>query len=176
MKRPSENEVRLVWRILTWIGIINQLSDARASRALQAFKLPFPQFVILNHFSHRPEEAKTVSGIASALQQPQPGVTKTVQKLIGRRYVRAVPSPGDGRSKQLFVTQKGLEAQASAIQALVPVYRDLFEPWSESEMEDLAGKLDRLKVWLDTKGRVSVNAEPAAPRVRTVSSLRSGQP
>jgi DNA-binding MarR family transcriptional regulator len=153
MKRPSENEVRLVWRIMTWIGIINQLSDARATRALAAFKLPFPQFVILNHFSHRPEEARTVSGVASAMQQPQPGVSKTVQKLIARRFVRAAPAPGDGRSKQLFITAKGLEAHASAIQALVPVYRDMFEPWSESEMEELAAKLDRLKVWLDTKGR-----------------------
>jgi len=42
---------------------------------------------------------------------------------------------------------KGLPA------ALVPVFRDLFEPWSEAEMNDLIGELDRLKVWLDTKGR-----------------------
>ena len=153
MNRPTEIEVRLVWRILSWIGIINQLSDARTARALAAVRLPFPQFVLLNHFAFRPQEARTVGGIASAMQQPQPGITKTVQKLIDRRYVRAVPSPSDKRSKRLFITPKGLEAHESAIQTLVPVYRDLFVSWTESDMNDLLARLDPLKVWLDTKGR-----------------------
>jgi DNA-binding MarR family transcriptional regulator len=153
MNRPTENEIRLVWRILSWIGMIEQLSNARASRALAAIDLPFSQFVILNHFSWRPDEAKTVTSIASALQQPQPGITKTVQKLIARRFLRARPSARDGRSKELFVAPKGIEIHRKAIQTLVPVYSDLFEPWTEGEMEDLLAKLDRLKVWLDTKGR-----------------------
>ena len=153
MNRPTENEVRLVWRILSWIGIINQLSDARTARALTAIKLPYPQFVLLNHFAFRPNEARTVGGIASAMQQPQPGITKTVKKLIERRYVRAVPSPSDKRSKRLFITPKGLEMHESAIQTLVPVYRDVFALWSEADMTDLLARLDPLKVWLDSKGR-----------------------
>lgn len=151
--RPTENEVRLGWRILSWIGMIEHLSTARASRALAAIGLPFPQFVILNHFSWRPEEAKTVTAIAAALQQPQPGVTKSVQKMIARRLLRARASARDGRSKELFPTAKGLDMHAKAIKTLVPVYREMFEPWTESEMADLLAKLDRLKVWLDTKGR-----------------------
>ena len=86
-------------RIFNWIGIINQLSTTRISRALPPLKLPFPQFVLLIHFSHRPEEAKTVTGVAAAMQQPQPGITKTIQKMLARKLLRAAPAPGDARSK-----------------------------------------------------------------------------
>ena len=153
MARPGESQVLLGSKILTWIGIINQLAQARSTRALAALKLPYPQFLLLNHFSHRPEEAKTVTGVATAMQQPQPGITKTVQKLIARKYLRATAVPNDGRSKLLYLTPKGLETYGRAIAALVPVFRDLYEPWSEAEMNDLIAKLDRLKVGLDTKGR-----------------------
>jgi len=153
MARPTESEIRLGSRVLTWIGIINQLAEARSTRALTVLKLPYPQFVLLNHFSHRPHEPQTVTGVAAAMQQPQPGITKTIQKLIARKYLRAAPAPADGRSRLLYITPKGLETYSRAIASLVPVFRDLFEPWSEAELGDLLAKLDRLKVWLDTKGR-----------------------
>lgn len=153
MNRPTEHEVRLAWRILSWVGMIEHLSRTRASRALEAIGLPFPQFVVLNHFQWRPGEPQTVSRIAGALQQPQPGITKTVQKVIARRFVRARTSPSDGRSKELFITPKGLEAHGKALEGLVPAYRDLFAGWNPAEMEDLFAKLDRLKSWLDTTGR-----------------------
>jgi len=153
VNRPTEDEVRLAWRILSWIGMIEHLSRTRASRGLAAVGLPFAQFVVLNHLQWRPNETQTVSRIAVALQQPQPGVTKTVQKLIAKKYVRARPSPDDARSKELFITPKGIEVHRKALHSLVPSYQDLFASWSEVEMEDLFQKLDRLKGWLDTKGR-----------------------
>jgi DNA-binding MarR family transcriptional regulator len=153
MARVSETQALLGWRIFNWIGIINQLSTARASRTLAELKLPFPQFIILNHFSHRPQEAKTVTGVASAMQQPQPGVTKTIQKMVARKFLRSDPAPGDGRSKLLTITPKGLEIQARAIAAFVPRFSEAFAGWDDEEMEQLAKQLDRLKVWMDTKGR-----------------------
>ena len=153
MAKVSETQALLGWRIFNWVGIINQLATARASRTLGELKLPFPQFIILNHFSHHPLEAKTVTGVASAMQQPQPGVTKTIQKMIARKFLRADPAPGDGRSKLLTITPKGLEIQARAIAAFVPRFSEVFSGWEDQEMEDFARQLDRLKVWLDTKGR-----------------------
>ena len=153
MSKITETQALLGWRIFNWIGIINQLSTARASRTLAELKLPFPQFIILNHFSHQPQDSKTVSSVASAMQQPQPGVTKTIQKMIARKLLRADPAPGDGRSKLLTITPKGLEIQARAIAAFVPRFAEVFSGWEDSEMENLASQLDRLKVWMDTKGR-----------------------
>ncbi|MEQ1863957.1 MAG: MarR family winged helix-turn-helix transcriptional regulator [Micropepsaceae bacterium] len=153
MARITETQAQLGWRIFNWIGIINQLSTARASRTLAELKLPFPQFIILNHFSHRPQEAKTVTGVASAMQQPQPGVTKTIQKMVARKLLRVDAAPGDGRSKLLTITPKGLEIQARAIAAFVPRFSEAFAGWEDVEMEQLAKQLDRLKLWMDSKGR-----------------------
>ena len=154
MARNTESDIRLGVKILTWIGIIDQLSTTRVTRALKPLKLPYPQFGLLVHFSRRPpEEAQTVMRVAAAMQQPQPGVTKTVQKMVAKKLLRVAPSPGDARSKLLYLTPKGVETHGKALGALVPVFRELFEPWSETEMSDLIEQLDRLKVWLDTKGR-----------------------
>lgn len=151
--RPTEAQAALGWRIFNWIGIIDQLATTRAAKALDELKLPFPQFVMLNHFSHRPNEAKTVTGVASALQQPQPGVTKTIQKMVARKLLKADPAPGDGRSKLITITPKGLETHARAIAAFVPQFAEVFSGWDDAEMETLMRQLDRLKVWMDTKGR-----------------------
>ena len=151
--RPTEAQAALGWRIFNWIGIIDQLAQNRATRALDELKLPFPQFVMLNHFSHRPNEAKTVTGVASALQQPQPGVTKTIQKMVARKLLKADPAPGDGRSKLIMITPKGLETHARAVAAFVPQFAEVFSGWDDAEMETLMRQLDRLKVWMDTKGR-----------------------
>lgn len=153
MARITEAQAQLGWRIFNWIGIIDQLATTRASRTLGELKLPFPQFVMLNHFSHRPQEAKTVTSVAAALQQPQPGVTKTVQKLIARKLIKVDPAPGDARSKLLTITPKGLELHARAVAAFVPRFADVYSGWDDAEMADLFAKLDRLKIWLDTKGR-----------------------
>ena len=151
--RPTEAQAALGWRIFNWIGIIDQLAQTRAGRALDELKLPFPQFIMLNHFSHRPNEPKTVTGVASAMQQPQPGVTKTIQKMVARKLLKADPAPGDGRSKLLTITPKGLEIPARAIAAFVPQFAEVFSGWDDAEMEVLAKQLDRLKIWMDTKGR-----------------------
>jgi DNA-binding MarR family transcriptional regulator len=153
MGRPTEAQALLGWRIFNWIGIIDQLATARAERTLAELKLPFPQFVMLNHFSHRPQEAKTVTSVASALQQPQPGVTKTIQKLVARKFLKSDPAPGDARSKLLTITPKGLEIHQRAITAFVPRFAEAFQGWEEKEMEDLVRHLDRLKIWMDSKGR-----------------------
>jgi len=153
MAKPTEAQAFLGWRIFNWIGIIDQLATTRATRTLNELKLPFPQFVMLNHFSHRPQEAKTVTSIASALQQPQPGVTKTVQKMLARKLLRADPAPDDARSKLITVTPKGLELHARAVAAFAPRFAEVYSGWDDAEMAELFAKLDRLKVWLDTKGR-----------------------
>lgn len=151
--RPTEAQALLGWRIFNWIGIIDQLATTRATRTLAELKLPMPQFVMLNHFSHRPGEAKTVTSIASALQQPQPGVTKTVQKMIARKLLKADPAPDDARSRLLTITPKGIDLHQRAIAAFVPQFAEVYAGWSDAEMADLFAKLDRLKVWMDSKGR-----------------------
>ena len=135
--------------ILTWVGIINQLTTTQANRLLANTELPFTQFIMLNHFSHQPDEGKTVSGIARAMQQPQPGTTKTVQKLLAKGFLNTAPNPADGRSQQLFLTDSGHAAHAAAIGRLAPGFASAFADWNDEDMMALFALLDRLKSYLD---------------------------
>jgi DNA-binding MarR family transcriptional regulator len=80
-------------------------------------------------------------------------VTKTVQKLLGRKFLKAEPDPSDKRSKLLTITPKGLEIHQRAVVAFVPRFAESFDGWDEAEMQGFFQQLDRLKVWLDSKGR-----------------------
>lgn len=143
-------EPPLSFRTVNWIGIIDQLASTEANRALKPLGLQMPQFVLLNHFSHRPDEARTVTGVARALQQPQPGVTKTVQKLVARGWLRERANVGDGRSKLLALTPAGLAKHRAAITALMPGLARAFADWPEKDQRTLFALLDRLKRWFDS--------------------------
>ena len=156
MQAPSPPDVaRLGYDILTFVGIIEHLARTRASRGLKAAGVSFPQFVLLNHFVRRPaEEAKTVSSVARAMQQPQPGITKTIQKMIAQGLLRVIPATHDRRVKLLMLTPKGQRAHQKALEQLAPLFAPAFEEWAPQELTTLAQHLLRLKEWLDTKGRL----------------------
>lgn len=142
----------LPFRIVNWIGIIDQLASSAANRLLAPLDLPLPQFTMLNHFSHRPgaeSGGHTIMMLARALQQPQPGVTKTAQKLVDKGFLAERANPRDGRSKLLQMTAKGMAAHQAAIAALMPELARAFAGWSTGDMQRLFADLDRLKLWLD---------------------------
>ncbi|WP_288904172.1 MarR family transcriptional regulator [uncultured Sneathiella sp.] len=144
MELPSSD-----FRIVNWIGIISQLTDTKMRQLLDGTDVPPPQFILLNHFTHQPDEGRTVSGIAWALQQPQPGITKTVAKMLKKGFLRAEDNPADGRSKILYITKSGTQAHAKAKERLEIAFADTFEGWREWEKKDFFGFLDRLKTSLD---------------------------
>jgi DNA-binding MarR family transcriptional regulator len=142
-------ETPLSFRIVNWIGIIDQLASTEAGRVLRPLDVPLPQFILLNHFSHRPDEPRTVTTIARALQQPQPGVTKTVQKMVSRGWLKEQASGEDGRSKVLWLTAAGKAKHRGALAALMPGLDAAFAGWPETDRRRLFELLDRLKVWFD---------------------------
>jgi DNA-binding MarR family transcriptional regulator len=154
LKPPTHIETRLAYDILTYVGIIEHLTRTRAEKGLRGSGVTFPQFVMLNHFRRRPaDEPKTVTSIARAMQQPQPGVTKTLQKMLAQGLLKAADAPGDGRSRLLSLTAKGNKAHEKALAVLSDQFRAAFADWREDEMADLFRHLARLKGWMDTEGR-----------------------
>jgi DNA-binding MarR family transcriptional regulator len=154
LKPPGAIEARLGYDILTYVGIIEHLTRTRAEKALRGTGITFPQFVLLNHFRRRPpEEPKTVTSVARAMQQPQPGITKTLQKMITLGLIKSVSAPGDGRSKLLQLTPKGVKAHEKALAILGDHFRAAFAEWNEADLTSLFGHLSRLKAWMDTEGR-----------------------
>jgi DNA-binding MarR family transcriptional regulator len=147
-RRPRSGE-DLRFRVLNWIGIIDQLSTTLANRLLADTDLPLPQFILLNHMNHHPERTQTVGEIARAFQQPQPGITKTVRKLVDKGFIAEAPNPADGRSKLLTRTAAGERAYGAARERLARHAGGLFDDWSEPELDALFAGLDRLKQRLD---------------------------
>lgn len=137
------------FRLVNWIGIIDQLATTKANQVLADLDLPMHRFVMLNHFSHRPDEPRTVSAVARAMQQNQPAVSKTANALVAAGLLRWAPNPEDGRSKLLHLTEAGRAAHWEAIQRLMPFLEGAFDGWTETELTDFFGYLDRLKQYLD---------------------------
>lgn len=137
------------FKIMTWIGIIDQLATTQMRHFLEGTDVPPPQFSLLNHFSHRPKEGKTVTKIAWAMQQPQPGITKTIAKMVRKGFLVEEPNPEDGRSKILFVSEKGLIAHGKARNRLLTAMDGMFDDWKQSEKKDFFNYLDRLKIFFD---------------------------
>lgn len=137
------------FRILTWIGIIEQLTRSAADRSLKAVNLTYPEFSLLIHFSHGHPPEKTVTGIAADMQMLQPAVTKIVQKLAAKGLLKASVNATDGRSRVLTLTAKGGQALQRALGVIAPALGPAFDGWSEGDYARLFGDLDRLKVTLD---------------------------
>ncbi len=142
-------EPPLSFRIVNWIGIIDQLASTEANRVLKPLGLGMAQFILLNHFSWRPDEARTVTMIARALQQSQPGVTKNVQKLVAKGWLEERSNGADGRSKLLALTAAGKARHRGAVTALAPGLERAFAGWSDRDRRTLYALLDRLKQWFD---------------------------
>ncbi len=139
---------RLLWELVTSVGICAQLLGSRAAEALGP-DLPPPQFTMLNHFIRVPPDVKTVSDLARAFQLPQPGVTKTAQKLINKGFLDSQDDPQDGRRKLLSLTRAGRAAHMQALVRLNPDATFIFDEWSDADLESLRAPLFRLKYWLD---------------------------
>lgn len=149
MTTETANEKELDFQIINWIGIINQLTSAKMRQLLDGTDVPPPQFSLLNHFSHRPQEGKTVTAIANAMQQPQPGITKTIAKMVTKEFLKEEQHPIDKRSKVLYLTPKGIKAHLLARQKLISGMDDTFNGWASDEKEALFDQLNRLKTFLD---------------------------
>jgi DNA-binding MarR family transcriptional regulator len=154
LKPPSGSEIKLAYDILTYVGIVEHLMRTRAEKGLRGTGVTFSQFAFLNHFRRRPaDEPKTVTSIARAFQQPQPGVTKTLQKMLAQGLIKAADAPGDARSKLLTLTPKGIKAHEKALAVLTDQFRAAFADWTEPEMAQFFQHLSKLKGWMDTEGR-----------------------
>lgn len=155
------DERALAFQTLLWIGIIDQLATTQANRALAMIGLPLPQFTILNHMVRRDYETHTVSALAHSFQQPQPGITKTVAKLVAKKFLKTENAPGDRRSRFLVVTPAGKAALGRALSTLAPGIAMMFADWKKDELQALFAKLDKLKSWLDANRNLTADVAAA---------------
>ncbi len=132
-------------QILIWLAVAERRRVTRVNRALKSTDLPFAQFAALDHLANLPVEACTVTGLASALETGQPGVSKILGRLAAKGYVHIDPDPGDGRVKRHRLTQAGKVTHREAIRRIAPHAEDIFSGWEDGDIDALHGLLYRLK-------------------------------
>lgn len=169
--RPPEEQ------ILVWCGVVAQLARTRVRQLLEEMDLPYPLFVLLQHFGHDPDREWTVTGLADAFQAPLPGVSKNVRKLVDRGWLAWRGDEADGRVKRLRLTREGLRMRDAAAARVLPDRRSVFRDLRRDEIATLHRLLGRLKTTMDEHREPLVRPDaPAAAggRGRRYSSPRSG--
>ncbi len=134
-------------RVMTEIGIIAQLSQARLERNLPD-GLSAAQFGVLIHFSRRGGR-ESPARLASAFQVTKGAMTNTLQRLEAQGFVAIVGDPDDGRRKWVSLTAEGARAFELGLGAMRPHLENMRSAFTEDEFKAALPFLQALRVWLD---------------------------
>jgi DNA-binding MarR family transcriptional regulator len=139
------------WVILNSIRLIVQ--DLReASRAAEArFGLGAAQLFVLQTLAIAP--GVSVNELAARTYTHQSSVSAVVKKLVGRKLVRARPSPQDARRLRLTLTASGLKVVRRAPDAIQMKLISGLNGLPEVELERLAHSMRRLVRAMGAQGR-----------------------
>jgi len=137
----------LYFRLFNEIGIIEQIS-----RAFLEARLPHgliqPHFTVVNHLV-RVADGQTPLDLAAAFQVPKTSMTHTLQGLEKHRLVEMRPNPDDGRSKRVWLTEKGRAFREQAIEDLTPVLQEIAGALPPDRLAVVLPALEELRVFMD---------------------------
>ncbi len=135
------------FKVFNEIGIIHQLGSTAFEKTLPD-GLKISQFSVLNHFVRLGEESTPLQ-LANAFQVTKGAMTNTLKRLLDRELITIRPDPNDGRSKRVFITEKGRTTRDQCIQRVAPLFVILKESLSESEFRAAIPFLEKLRQILD---------------------------
>ncbi|WP_147111501.1 MarR family winged helix-turn-helix transcriptional regulator [Tateyamaria sp. syn59] len=142
-----DTDPSVFFEVFNEIGIIEQLS-----RAILEARLPYgliaPHFTVLNHLT-RVSDGRTPMEMARAFQVPKTSMTHTLKGLEEHGLVEMRPNPEDGRSKRVWLTDKGREVRADTIAALGPEFAKLAEDFDVARLVEIRPVLTELREYLD---------------------------
>lgn len=145
----SDEKQQMSLKLMTSLGIINQLTEAWLSKALIPHGINQSQFNLLTHFSRHPEQEQTISHLAEVMQMNQPGITKVVNKLLEIGLVNIRKDSHDGRKKWISINQSGLDKTQNAFTSFLPMLDRCFEGWDDKQLSEMLAHSQTLQVWLD---------------------------
>ena len=147
MDDKNQNQMPLYFQFFNEIGIIEQLS-----RAMMEARLPdgylMTHFSVLNHLV-RVGDGRTPLAIASAFQVPKTSMTHTLAGLEKGGLVEMRPNPKDGRSKQVWLTEKGQQFRLGAINRLSDDFSELKQVFPPEKIAPLLPVLAEIRTYLD---------------------------
>ncbi|MEM7520583.1 MAG: MarR family transcriptional regulator [Pseudomonadota bacterium] len=163
------SDPRVMFEIFKEIGIIEQLSRAQLEARLPD-GLIAPHFTVLNHLINRGDGAVPID-MARAFQVPKTSMTHTLKGLATAGYVELRDNPRDGRSKTVWLTEKGRKLREDTIAALAPAMQGLLGHLDYEALAKILPTLVHLREVMDAARDAppaAAHAQPS-PRVRTIS-------
>ena len=143
----AEPNPAVLFEVFNEIGIIEQLSRALLEAQLPA-GLIAPHFTVLNHLT-RLSDGRTPMEMARAFQIPKTSMTHTLKVLEAQGLVETRANPEDGRSKRVWLTDKGRDVRARTIEGLAPKLAELAAGFDIARLLEIKPVLTDLRVFMD---------------------------
>lgn len=145
----NNKQTGLYYQLFTEIGIINQLSRARAERHMPD-GLTMSHFTVINHLI-RVQDGQTPLAMARAFQIPKTTLTHTLSGLEKEGLIQMRPNPKDGRSKCVWLTEKGTQFRDKALSRMTPGFATLANSMKTKEVESIVPILVKIRQFLDSE-------------------------
>lgn len=137
----------MLFEVFKEIGIIEQLSRTQLEARLPD-GLIAPHFAVLNHLINRGDGAIPIN-MARAFQVPKTSMTHTLKGLAAKGYVEFRENPIDGRSKTVWLTDKGRALRTDVIAGLGKGFAHLLEHIDAKALTGMLPTLVRLREVMD---------------------------
>lgn len=146
----------MVFDFFKEVGIIEQLSRARLEARLPD-GLIAPHFAVLNHLTMRGDGAVPID-MARAFQVPKTSMTHTIKGLVQHGLVDLRANPDDGRSKRVWLTEKGVALRQEVITALGADFAVLAQGFDMAQLARIKPTLTALREYLDDARNVTAGS------------------
>ena len=141
------DDIAVIHRFFTEIGIINQLSRALVEARLPA-DLTATHFGLIGHLIRRPA-GETPLQLAQAFQVPKTTMTHMIKVLERHGLIEVVPNAADGRSKLVVASASAGPFLGEKMQAMVPDIEDVIADLGVARFEALLPSLAEIRDALD---------------------------
>jgi len=138
----------LYFLLFNEISIISQLSrafmDARLPKGLLT-----SHFGVINHLV-RVQDGRTPFALTQAFQVPKTTMTHTLSGLETREFIKMLPNEKDGRSKFVWLTEKGRRFRDQAILDIQPDLSKILDQLPPQNMASLVSDLMDIRRIMDS--------------------------
>lgn len=111
-------------------------------RVLQEFGLTLPQYNVMTILLHNDE--LPTHGVAARLVEETPGITRLMNTLIAKKYIRRRSSTDDRRQQLCSLTNAGRRVVEAAIPRFSEMQASVISDLSEKETSQLVALLRRV--------------------------------
>ena len=143
----TETRRQRLFELFNEMGIIQQLASTAFNHRLPD-GLHVSHFAAINHLC-RLGDGRTPLQLAQAFQVTKATMTNTLSKLEARGFIRIRDNPSDGRSKLVFLTNKGRSFRTKAIATLNPLLDQLDKDLGTEKLLQTLPQLRLLRTYLD---------------------------